>query len=174
MIFLVCAQQLFNQLGGDLLRPSSCTQSTSSPTRKGCTTSFQWDPSSWQTTDALVDATILAMQDGSLKQVGILLILDSEVLASLETLLKVNLTLRSLWACMLILIKQTTSRCKTERMDNGIVPYGDIPEIRNKINKAVDKLWGLLANNKSNYFLAVFNSGSIVTLFMHVIVTYFC
>lgn len=36
----------------------------------------------WRTADALVNATILALRDGSLKQVGILLTLDAEVLAS--------------------------------------------------------------------------------------------
>ena len=38
-----------------------------------------------------------------------------------------------------------TSRCKTEGQDNGIVPYGDIPEIGMEINTAVH------------------NSGSVVT-----------
>ena len=66
----------------------------------------------WRTADALVEATTHALRDGSLKRVGILFTLDTEALASRENLLKVNLSLRSMWGGGLILIKPKTSRCK--------------------------------------------------------------
>ena len=102
----------------------------------------------WRTADALVEATTQALRDGSLKRVGILFTLDTQALASRENLLKVNLSLRSMWGGGLILIKPKTSRCKKERQDSGIVPYRDIPEIAVEINKAFDKLQMLLINNR--------------------------
>ena len=68
-----------------------------------------------RTADALANTTVRAMRDGSLKRVGVLLILDGEVLASWETLLKINLTLCTLWACTIVLVKPWTSRMKTNR-----------------------------------------------------------
>ena len=50
----------------------------------------------WRTADALANATVRAMRDGSLKRVGVLLMLDGDVLASRKTLLKISLTLRTL------------------------------------------------------------------------------
>ena len=102
----------------------------------------------WRTADALVEATTHALQDGSLKRVGILFMLDTEALASKENLLKVNLLSRSMWGGGLILIKPKTSRCKKERKDSCIVPYRDIPEIAVEINKAFVKLQMLLINNR--------------------------
>ena len=63
--------------------------------------------------------------------------------------------------CNLVLVKPWTSRVKTKRRDDGTVPYGTIPDIADEINQAVKKLRRLL--KRSNRFLAVHNSGAIVT-----------
>jgi hypothetical protein len=62
----------------------------------------------WRTADGLANTTVRATRDGSLKRVDVLVILDDEVLASRETLLKINITLRTLWACTIILVNSVT------------------------------------------------------------------
>ena len=125
-------------------RPSSCTPSAASPTRKEFWTSFQ--PGRWYSSTGVqqhaANTTVRATRDGSLKWVGVLLILDGEELASREPLLKINITLQTLWACTIVLVKPWTSRVKTERRDDGTVPYRMIPDIADEINQAGTTSWG--------------------------------
>ena len=50
----------------------------------------------WSTTDQLANATIRAVQTGTFKRIGVLMILDASTLASKERLLKVNMSLRTM------------------------------------------------------------------------------
>ena len=100
------------------------------------------------------------MQAGPFKRIGVLMILDTSSLASRERLLKVNLTLLTMWACTAVVIKPWTSRTKIDRQDNGTMPTEMIPDIAEEINMVVSKIEKLLRS--PNKFLAIHASGVVV------------
>ena len=58
----------------------------------------------------LWDATIRAVQDGSFKRTGLVLLVDAKTLDSSDRLTQVNLSLRSLWSSTTVLLKPWTSK----------------------------------------------------------------
>ena len=124
-------------MGGDLLETKLLHPVSSVPYEEGMLDEFPAGSLvlfDWRTADALANTTVQATRDGS--QVGVLIILDVEVLSSRETLLKINITLQTLWACTIVLVKPWTSRVKTELRDDGTVLYRMIPDIADEINQA--------------------------------------
>ena len=67
----------------------------------------------WRSADALVEATVHAIQSGALKRVGELFTLDVEAFASPASFLKVNLGIRSLWAAGLLIGKRSNLNATT-------------------------------------------------------------
>ena len=77
--------------------------------------------------DQLRDAMIRAVQQGSFKRIGVLVLLDKRTLVSKEQLEEVNICLRTMWASTSVIIKPWTDRIYVDRTENGFVPTSTIP-----------------------------------------------
>ena len=88
-------------------------------------------------TDQLRDATIRAVQHGSYKRIGVLVLLDKRTLVSKERLEEINLCLRTMWATTSVVIKPWIG---VDRMENGSVPTSTIPGIADELTVATQVL----------------------------------
>jgi hypothetical protein len=104
----------------------------------------------------LRDATIRAVQHGSYKRIGVLVLLDKRTLVSKE-----RLCLRTMWAATSVIIKPWTDRISVDRMQNGSVPRSTIPGITDELTVATSKLAKLLRS--SNRLICIHGSGKPVT-----------
>ena len=123
------------------MKPSSGTQSPTKSMKTACTKSFHIDGRS---ADPLADPALRAVQTGTFKGIRVLMILDARTLASKERLLKVNISLHTMWACTAVIMKPWTSRTKVDRRNDAIVPTLKIPGIAEEINGAASKMEKLL------------------------------
>ena len=135
--FLVIDPELYRQLGATLLRNKMLTQIDIHPydinlfdeVEEGSLLIVEE-----RTANALVDATVHANTAGLVKRVGVLFTFDAEAFASPSTLLEVNLTIRSLWAAGLVILKPRTNSMKTLRREEGAIPFNDILVVAAEIN----------------------------------------
>ena len=155
----MCEPGLLHNMGGELLETKLRNPVSHVKYEDGMFEEFQLSALvifDWCSADLLADT----MQAGTFKRIGVLMILDVSSLASRERLLKVNLTLRMMWACTAIVIKPWTSRTKIDQRDDCTVPTETIPDIAEEINMAASKMEKLLRS--PNKFLVIQASGGDV------------
>ena len=90
----------------------------------------------------LRDATARAVQDGSFKQCGLVLLVDTKTLDSSDKLTQLNLSLRSLWSLTMVVIKPWNGGI--ERAEDGMFPTSSIPHIADRISLGIRRLPKLL------------------------------
>ena len=75
----------------------------------------------------LRDATARAVQDGSFRWCGRVLLVDMKTMDSSNKLTQLNLSLRSLWSSTMVVIKPCNGGIK--RAEDGMFPTSSIPHI---------------------------------------------
>ena len=77
----------------------------------------------------LQDATVRAVQDGSFKRCGLVLLVDAKTLDSSDRLTQMNLSLRSLWSSTMVVLKPWTGWTRgITRAEGGMFPTSSIPQ----------------------------------------------
>ena len=94
--------------------------------------------------DQLRDATIRAVQHGSYKRTGVLLLVDKDTLESKDLLVEINLCLRTLWAATSVVLKPLADRAGVHRTQDGYVPTATIPGVADEMSVTSGKLAKLL------------------------------
>ena len=95
--------------------------------------------------ETLQDAVARAVDDGSFRQCGVVLLVDEEVLSSETLLMELNLRLRSLWASTTILLKPWNGGIP--RSKDGKFAIAAITEIAARIDQGLKRLPKLLKSN---------------------------
>ena len=107
----------------------------------------------------LRDAAVKAIQDGSFRQCGLVLLVGAETLDSSDRLTQLNLSLRSLWSSTTVVIKPWTGGIA--RTDDGKFVTASIPHIADRIGQGLWRLPKLLKIQVR--LLCVHKSGRVVS-----------
>ena len=106
----------------------------------------------------LRDVTVRAVQDGSFKRCGRVLLVDTKTLDSSDKLTQMNLSLRSLWSSTMVVFKPWTRGIA--RAEDGMFPTSSIPHIADMISQGIRKLPKLLRTQVR--LLCMHKSGKVV------------
>ena len=109
--------------------------------------------------ETLRDAVARAVDDGSFRRCGIVLLVGEDVLGSDDALMEMNLRLRSLWVSTTVVIKPWTGRIP--RTEDGKFATAAIPQIAERIDQGLRRLPKLLRINVK--LLSVHKSGRTVS-----------
>ena len=109
----------------------------------------------------LQDATVRAVQDGSFKRCGLVLLVDAKTLDSSDRLTQMNLSLRSLWSSTMVVLKPWTGWTRgIARAEDGMFPTSSIPQIADMISHGARKLPKLMTTQVR--LLCLHKSGRVV------------
>ena len=106
----------------------------------------------------LRDAAARAVEDGSFQRCGLVVLMDVEILVSVNKLKQFNLSLRSMWATTTVLIKPWTGGLT--RTNEGNFVTSAVPTIGERIMQGARKLRQLLKGQTR--LIAMHQSGRIV------------
>ena len=106
----------------------------------------------------LRDAAARAVEDGSFQRCGLVVLMDVEILVSVNKLKQFNLSLRSMWATTTVLIKPWTGGLT--RTNEGNFVTSAVPTIGERIMQGARKLRQLLKGQTR--LIAMHRSGRIV------------
>ena len=110
--------------------------------------------------DQLRDVIVRAVQHGSYKRMGVLLLVDKDTLESRDHLVKINLCLQSLWAATSVVLKPWADRAGINRTQDGSIPTASIPGVAEEMSVATSKLAKLLKS--LNHLICIHGSGKAV------------
>ena len=85
----------------------------------------------------LRDVTARAVQDGSFRWCGLVLVIDTKTLDSSDKLTQLHLSLRYLWSSTMVVIKPWNGGIK--RTKDGMFPTSSIPHIADRISQGDQK-----------------------------------
>ena len=107
----------------------------------------------------LRDATARAVQDGSFKRCGLVLLVDTKTLDSRDKLTQMNLSLRSLWSSTMVVIKPWNGGIA--KAEDRMFPTSSIPHMADRIGQGIRRLPKLLRTQVC--LLCMHKSGKVVS-----------
>ena len=107
----------------------------------------------------LRDATARAVQDGSFRRCGLVLLVNTKTLDSSDKLTQLNLYLRSHWSSTMVVIKPWNGGI--ERAEDGMFPTSSIPHIADRTSQGIRRLPKLLRTQVC--LLYMHKSGKVVS-----------
>ena len=115
LFFLVVDPQLLSEAGGDMLVakipiPNKIEQLKYQPGMFFTLLAGSLLVADCRLLENLWDATVRAVQDGSFKRCGLVLLVDAKTLDSSDRLTQMNLSLRPLWSSPMVVLKPWTGR----------------------------------------------------------------
>ena len=164
IFFLVVDPQLLSEAGGDMLVTKIPSPNKIEKRKFQPGMFFNLQAGSLLVIDCsmlenLRDATARAVQDGSFKQCGLVLLVNTKTLYSSDKLTQMNLSLRTLWSSTIVVIKPWNGGIA--RVEDGMFPTSSIPHITDRISQGIRRLPKLLRTQV--HWLCMHKSGKVVS-----------